>query len=161
VPSTILVAIAGTLCAALGFVLAHAADNDVEARRSQLLEVAVEALQAVAPDLTDVDPKLIGILERASGLRGLRFEVEELDATRTHHPFKDRDGRVVGWLTWEPARAQMQTLMELVPAGAAIALGLIGFAGLALRRRGRLGPTHGSQDFGRAPIAPLAEPPCP
>src|SRR5437870_4004486 len=145
-PAAMFVGIAGTACAAVAFVLAHSADNNLEARHRQLLDAAVEALQVVAPDLSDVDPKLIGILERASGLRGLRFEVEVPGPARATHPFRDRDGRVIGWLTWEPARPQMQKFMQLIPAGAAVALGLIGFAGLALRRAVRFGPTHGSGD---------------
>ena len=70
-PLAMVVVAATVLCCVLGFVLARQADDYFESAHRQALRGAIEALQAVSPDLSDVDPKLIHILERASGLKGL------------------------------------------------------------------------------------------
>jgi len=69
----LLVVAATIVCSGLGFVLARQADDYLEAEHRQALKARSRAA-GVAPDLAHVEPKLIRILEQASGLRGLRFE---------------------------------------------------------------------------------------
>jgi len=57
----------------LAYLLAKEADDYLESEHRQALAGAVEALQAVSPDLSRVEPQLIHVLERASGLKDLRF----------------------------------------------------------------------------------------
>jgi len=64
------------LCTAHAYVLARQADDHLEAEHRAALAGAVEALAAVSPDLGRAEPKLIRILERASGLKQLKFEGE-------------------------------------------------------------------------------------
>ena len=64
----------------------------------------VQALQAVSPDLAKVEPELIRVLERASGLKELRFESEPFGGNRQVQSMLDRNGRIVGWFSWEPER---------------------------------------------------------
>jgi hypothetical protein len=71
-PLALLVMAAIVVCTGLGYVLARQADDYLEAEHRQALAGAVEALQAVSPDLASVEPKLIRVLERASGLKELR-----------------------------------------------------------------------------------------
>ena len=72
-PLALVVVAAIIMGCVLGFVLAKQADDYLESTHRQALRGAIEALQAVSPDLTDVDPQLIKLLERASGLKGLRL----------------------------------------------------------------------------------------
>src|SRR5262245_65606595 len=103
-PLALLVIAAIVGCTGLGYVLARQADDYLEAEHRQALSGAVEALQAVSPDLASVEPKLIRVLERASGLKGLRFEAEPAGGGREVQSMLDRNGRIVGWFSWEPER---------------------------------------------------------
>ena len=92
-----------------------------EAEHRQALSGAVEALQAVSPDLASVEPKLIRVLERASGLKGLRFETEPAESGREVQSMLDRKGRIVGWFSWEPERPATAMMNRLFPlAGLAL-----------------------------------------
>jgi len=123
----------------LGFVLARQADDYLEVEHWQALRGAIDALQAVSPDLAQVDPKLIVILERASGLKDLKFDSELSDGTREVQSLIDRNGRIVGWFSWEAERPATTMMMRLLPFSAVIAFGVLGFAGLAMWQFGRLG----------------------
>ena len=67
-PLALLVMVATVVCTVLGFVLARQADDHLDAEHRQALRGAIEALQAVSPEFPAVDPKLLLLLERASGL---------------------------------------------------------------------------------------------
>jgi diguanylate cyclase (GGDEF)-like protein len=123
----------------LGFVLARQADDDHEAQHRQALQSAIEAVQAVSPDLAHVEPSLILILERASGLKDLKFDSELFDNTREVQSLIDRNGRIVGWFSWEAERPATTMMMRLLPFAALIALGVLGFAALAMWQLSRLG----------------------
>jgi hypothetical protein len=94
-PLALLVVAAIIVCVGLGYVLARQADDYLEAEHRQALAGAVEALQAVSPDLAGVEPKLIRVLERASGLKELRFEAEPAASGREVQPMLARNGRIV------------------------------------------------------------------
>jgi diguanylate cyclase (GGDEF)-like protein len=126
-------------CTALAYVLARQADDYLEAEHRRALAGAVEALQAVTPDLARVEPALIALLERASGLKHLRFERDAPERGRELQSMLDRNGRIVGWFSWEPERPATHMLLRLLPFAAAIAVGLAGFAGLAMWQLRRLG----------------------
>jgi diguanylate cyclase (GGDEF)-like protein len=137
-PLALLVMVAIVVCSGLGFVLARQADADLEAQHREALRGAVEALQAVSPDLSQLEPGLIRILEQASGLKGLRFGPEP-EGDREVQSLIDRNGRIVGWFSWEPERPATALLMRLLPFAALIAVGLAGFACLAMWQLSRLG----------------------
>jgi diguanylate cyclase (GGDEF)-like protein len=138
-PLAVLVVVAIVVCAGLAYVLARQADDYLEAEHRQALAGAVEALQAVSPDLARVEPKLIHVLERASGLKDLRFETEPAGGEREVQSMLDAKGRIVGWFSWEPERPATAMMNRLLPLAGSIALGLIGFAALAMWQLGRLG----------------------
>ncbi|HEY4857588.1 MAG TPA: EAL domain-containing protein [Xanthobacteraceae bacterium] len=138
-PLALVVIAALTVFAGLAYVLARQADDYFEAQHRQALAGAVEALQALSPDLAKVEPKLIRVLERASGLKELRFENEPASEGRDVQSMLDSKGRIVGWFSWQPERAATAMMNKLLPVAAAIALGLIGFAALAIWQLGRLG----------------------
>src|SRR5687768_9364616 len=122
-----LVVVAGIIMGCvLGFVLAKQADDYLESSHRQALRGAIEALQAVTPDLHDVDPQLVKLLEGASGLKGLRLTEEPPEGAQVQSLI-DSKGRIVGWFTWEPERPATEMIKRLLPFGALIALGLLGF----------------------------------
>jgi diguanylate cyclase (GGDEF)-like protein len=135
----VLVIVALMALTAIAYVLAREADDYLETEHRQALAGAVEALQAVTPDLARVEPKLIRVLERASGLKELRFETEPTGGDRQVQSMLDSKGRIVGWFSWEPERPATAMMNRLLPLLAGIAVALLGFASLALWQLGRLG----------------------
>ncbi len=133
------VLIAATLiCFIAGFVLARQADYRAEAGHRQALRGAVEALQAVAPDLSGNDPRVLRILEEASGLKGLRFEEDPPDGDREAQTLLDRKGRIVGWLNWTPERSAAAAIDGFSPLAAVIAAGFVALLGAAAWQLRRL-----------------------
>jgi EAL domain-containing protein (putative c-di-GMP-specific phosphodiesterase class I) len=125
-------------CLWLGFVAAQEADDRAETGHHQALREAVEALQAVAPDLSGDDPRLIRILQEASGLEGLRFDDGVPDGDREVQTLLDRNGRIVGWLNWDPQRSATATMNRISPLVVLLALGFAGLLATALWRLRRL-----------------------
>ncbi len=138
-PLAVLVLAATVVCAGLAFVLSRQADDYLDIEHRQALRGAIEALQAVAPELSDVEPKLIRILERASGLKNLKFDPDPPGEEREVQSLLDRNGRIVGWFSWEAERPATALMTRLLPFAALIAFGLFGFAGLAIWQLRRLG----------------------
>jgi diguanylate cyclase (GGDEF)-like protein len=134
-----IILVAATIaCLGLGFVLARQADDRAEAGHRQALRGAVEALQAVAPDLSGNDPRLIRILEEASGLKRLRFDDDPPDDDRETQTLLDRNGRIVGWLNWDPERSATATMNGISPLAVLIALGFVSLLAAALWQLRRL-----------------------
>jgi diguanylate cyclase (GGDEF)-like protein len=136
---SVLVTIATIVCTVVGFMLARQADDYLEAEHRRALHDAIEALQAVSPDLSQVEPKHILLLERASGLRGLKFDPDHFESDREVQALSDRKGRIVGWFSWEATRPATATMTQLLPFAVMIALGVFGVAGLAMWQLNRLG----------------------
>jgi diguanylate cyclase (GGDEF)-like protein len=138
VPLAIILVAATIVCLGLGFILARQADDRTEAGHRQALRGAVEALQAVAPDLSGNDPRLIRILEEASGLKGLRFDDDPPDDDREAQTLLDRNGRIVGWLNWDPDRSATAAMNGISPLAVLIALGFASLLAAALWQLRRL-----------------------
>jgi diguanylate cyclase (GGDEF)-like protein len=138
-PLAFLVIAAIIVSTGLGYVLARQADDYVEAEHRRALSGAIEALQAISPNFARVEPRLIEVLERASGLKGLKFESEPAGAGREVQSMLDRNGRIVGWFSWEPERSATAMMNRILPVAGFVALGLAGFAALAMWQLGRLG----------------------
>ena len=95
----------------------------------------------MAPDLPGDDPRLVRVLQQASGLKGLRFEDNPPDGDRGQQSLFDRKGRLIGWFSWEREQTATAITTTLLPIAALIALGLVGLLGFAtwqLRRQGLL-----------------------
>jgi diguanylate cyclase (GGDEF)-like protein len=138
VPLAIILVAATIACLGLGFVLARQADDRTEAGHRQALRGAVEALQAVAPDLSGNDPRLIRILEEASGLKRLRFDDDPPNDDREAQTLLDRNGRILGWLNWDPERSATATMNGISPLAVLIALGFVSLLAAALWQLRRL-----------------------
>jgi diguanylate cyclase (GGDEF)-like protein len=127
-PLALLLVAATVVCWVLGLVLARQADDALDATNRQALRGAVDAVLAIAPDPAQVDVNLIRILERASGLKGLRFDADPPDGDREVQSLTDANGRIVGWFSWQAERPATATVRALSPFAALIAVGLLGFA---------------------------------
>ncbi|HEY2229659.1 MAG TPA: bifunctional diguanylate cyclase/phosphodiesterase [Xanthobacteraceae bacterium] len=138
VPLAIVLVVATIVCLGLGFVWARQADERGEAGHRQALRGAVEALQAVAPDLSGNDPRIIRILKEASGLKELRFDDDPPRDDRETQTLLDRNGRIVGWLNWDPERPAMTTMNGLSPFVVLIDFGFVSLLAAALWRWRRL-----------------------
>ena len=88
-------------------------------------------------------------MERTAGLKDLRFETEPRGADREVQSVLDRQGRIVGWFTWEPDRSMSNALSKLKPLLAVTAICLVGFAGIALWqvRSARCASSAGSEQL--------------
>lgn len=137
-PLALLVVAAAGVCGVLGLVLAKQADDYLERSERQALRGAIEALQVVSPDFAQVEPALIRVLERASGLTDLQFESDPPDRGRDIQSLIDKNGRIIGWFSWQAERPATALMMRLSPFGALIAAGLLSFAGLARWKLNRL-----------------------
>ena len=73
-PLALLVVVGTVACVGLGLVLAGRSDDSLESANRKSLRGAIEALQVLSPDVSRLDPALIRALERASGLKDLRFD---------------------------------------------------------------------------------------
>src|SRR5215467_11833355 len=137
-------ALAGLIVAALLvlagglYVLARQADDHNEAGHHKALAGAVDALQSASPGFNGIAPEFARVLERASGLKDLRFEAEPAEGGREVQSMLDRKGRIVGWLSWEPQWPVTDLILPVLPFAVLIALGLAGFATLVTARVGRL-----------------------
>jgi diguanylate cyclase (GGDEF)-like protein len=138
VPLTLVLVAITIVTLGLGFVLARRADDRVEADHRQALRGAIEALQAVAPELRGNDPRLIRILEEASGLKGLRFGDDLPPADREVETLLDHNGRILGWLSWDPQRSATTALSGISPLALLIVLGFIALLVAALWQLRRL-----------------------
>ncbi len=138
-PLAFVLVVACVVCAWIGSTLARQADERLEAEQRQSLSAAVETLQRVLPSLSKSDPQFVGALERLSGLKDLRFEAEAVSGDRTAQSVLDRNGRILGWFSWEPVRPATAMVDRLFPFAVAIGLGLLVFAALAMWQLTRLG----------------------
>jgi diguanylate cyclase (GGDEF)-like protein len=67
-------------------------------------------------------------MERTAGLKDLRFETEPVKGDRDIQSVLDRQGRIIGWFSWEPDRSLSNALSRLNPLLAATGVLLIVFA---------------------------------
>ena len=137
-PLAVLIIVAVLAGVGFGYVLARQADDAIEAGRQQALTAAVEALQAVMPNLAGVEPGLIPVIERMLGIKGLGFVVEPADDDRSVQSMVDRNGRIVGWFAWKGERPATAMMYRVLPLAGLIVLGFVGFVVLTMRRLGWL-----------------------
>jgi diguanylate cyclase (GGDEF)-like protein len=129
---------AGIGALTLSLMQARHADDQAEANRRQALTAAIEALRGVAPDLSGDDPRLTLFLSAASGLKDLRFDDSPPRDRREAQSLLDRNGRIRGWLTWNPEHEETAAARSLAWALAPIALGFSGLVGSLVWQIGRL-----------------------
>lgn len=126
-------------CAGLAYTLARQADDRLEAEQRRSLSAAVETLVRLSPGFAKSDARFVGVLEKVSGLKDLRFEAEATVGDRVVQSVLDHNGRILGWFSWEPVRPATAMVERLLPYAVLLAFALIVFAVLAMWQLSRLG----------------------
>jgi diguanylate cyclase (GGDEF)-like protein len=123
-------------CAIVGYALVHQADERQGLERRAALLGAIDDIRQSGADFSALDARHIKGVERTAGLKDLRFETEPNSASNTGdreiQSVLNRQGRIIGWFSWEPNRSMSNVLGQLRPFLALTAIFLIGFAGIAL-----------------------------
>lgn len=115
----------------LAHLLATESDDRLESeRRVALSATVVEVLPAF--DAPVLDQRILPLLEQASGFKGLRFDADEVSEDRNMQSVFDRQGRILGWFSWDRERPMTEAMAQYRSLGAAATLGLFAFVGLAL-----------------------------
>jgi diguanylate cyclase (GGDEF)-like protein len=124
-----------------GFQLAQQADDARDARHREALRAAVAALACDRDGASaeSVNTDILNIIGQAAGIRDLRFDAEPAGAGRAVQSVVDRNGRIAGWLSWQPDRPVTALLLRLLPFCLCAAVAALAFLGLALWQIGRLG----------------------
>jgi diguanylate cyclase (GGDEF)-like protein len=125
---------ATVFCAIVGYALVWQADERQALERRAALIGAIEDVRNAGADLAKLAPGHIRSIERTAGLKELRFETEPQQAApdREFQSVLDRQGRIIGWFSWQPDRSMSNALGRMRPLLAITGLFLIGFAGVAL-----------------------------
>jgi diguanylate cyclase (GGDEF)-like protein len=123
---------ATAFCVIAGFVLVNRADDRLDLERRAALLGAVEDLRAAGSGFQALDPQRLRGVERIAGLKDLRFANEPDARDRELQSVFDRQGRIIGWFSWQPERSMSKALTKLRPLLAITGLCLVGFAVLAL-----------------------------
>jgi diguanylate cyclase (GGDEF)-like protein len=122
--------------AIVGYTQVTEVDSNQALERRAALLGAIEDVRRSGADFSVLDPRHIKGMERAVGLKDLRFvpesEFKLEGGNREAQSVLDRQGRIVGWFTWEPDRSMSDALGRLRPLLALTGLLLVGFAGVAL-----------------------------
>ncbi len=127
----VLVAAAAAACGVAGYSLVRQADEAHAIEHRTALLHAIDDIRASGEPLR-FDAALLTRLERITGAGDLKFESEPAGRGRELQSVLDGQGRIVGWLSWEPQRAVARTMLELSPLMALTGLLVFGFSGLAL-----------------------------
>lgn len=119
-------------CGIVSYLLLSRADEAREHERRAALVGAIADIRAGGTDIAELDSELLDGLARAYGLKDLRFEHELALSDREAQPALDRDGRIVGWFTWERDRGGAEAFAKFLPLLAVGAFSLVAFAGITL-----------------------------
>ncbi|HEY6023636.1 MAG TPA: GGDEF domain-containing phosphodiesterase [Pseudolabrys sp.] len=84
----------------------------------------------------EIDPRLIRIAEQIAGVKNLKFENGPVTIGREMQPVMNANGRIAGFLTWNEVAPAAQIMNRLTPFVAAVAVVLVGLAGLLLWQLG-------------------------
>jgi len=127
-------------CAFAGFTLAQQSDERHAERHRAALSATVSEFRDLFGVGEAVDPRFMHMIAQSAGLKNLRFEGDPANDAHDMLPVISTEGRIVGFLTWEPDAPATELMQRLMPLIAATAFGLIGFAGYSLRqlRRSRI-----------------------
>ena len=119
-------------CIIVGYALVSQADDRQSLERRAALLGAIEDIRGSGADFATLDARHIKGMERTAGLKDLRFETEPVAGDREIQSVLSRNGRIIGWFSWEPDRSMSNALSQLRPLLALTGVFLVGFAGIAL-----------------------------
>jgi diguanylate cyclase (GGDEF)-like protein len=116
----------------VGYALVSQADDRQSQERRAALLGAIEDIRGSGADFFTLDARHIKGIERTAGLKDLRFETEPVAGDREVQSVLNRNGRIIGWFSWEPDRSMSNALSQLRPLLGLTGVFLIGFTGIAL-----------------------------
>jgi diguanylate cyclase (GGDEF)-like protein len=140
------------LAGAIGYGLARQSDGRLWSEQRASLRNATAEFRTLFGKSDAVDPRFVRMVEQSVGLKDLRFETDPGASERELQPVMDAQGRIAGFLTWEKAHPMLQAMNRLMPFILAIAIVLVGFAGISLAqlRRARHELTASEEQARRA-----------
>jgi len=125
------------LAGAIGFAVARQSDERLWSEQRAALRNATAEFRTLFGKADEVDPRFVRMIEQSVGLTGLKFEIDPGVSEREMQPVMDVQGRIAGFLTWDKAHPMLQAMERLMPFIAAIAIVLVGFAGISLAQLAR------------------------
>jgi len=127
-------------CLAAGFRFAHISDEQHTSAQRDALRAAVGEFRVLFGNGREVDPRFIRMIEQAAALKDVRFESEPASPPREMQPVANAEGRLVGFLSWQPDAPMTAMMHDFAPLIAGAVFGIVFFSGLAIWqwRRSRL-----------------------
>jgi diguanylate cyclase (GGDEF)-like protein len=118
--------------AAIGFSLAGQNDDRLSAEQHAMLRSAIAEFRSPSGRSGEIDPRLVRLAGRISGVKNLKFERDPDAGDREVRPVVDADGRIAGFFTWDKSHPMVRVMGRLASFFAVVAVVLFGFAGLSL-----------------------------
>jgi diguanylate cyclase (GGDEF)-like protein len=125
------------LASAIGFKVARQSDERLWSEQRASLRNATAEFRNLFGKADAIDPRFVRMIEQSVGLTGLKFEIDPGLNERELQPVMDAQGRIAGFLTWQKAHPMLRAMQRLMPFIAAIAIVLVGFAGISLAQLAR------------------------
>ena len=125
------------LAGAIGFEVARQSDERLWSAQRASLRNATAEFRNLFGKADAIDPRFVRMIEQSVGLAGLKFEIDPGLNERELQPVMDAQGRIAGFLTWQKAHPMLRAMQRLMPFIAAIAIVLVGFAGISLAQLAR------------------------
>jgi len=125
------------LASAIGFEVARQSDERLWSEQRASLRNATAEFRNLFGKADAIDPRFVRMIEQSVGLTGLKFEIDPGLNERELQPVMDAQGRIAGFLTWQKAHPMLRAMQRLMPFIAAIAIVLVGFAGISLAQLAR------------------------
>jgi EAL domain-containing protein (putative c-di-GMP-specific phosphodiesterase class I) len=108
---------------------------------------------------TEVDPRFIRMIEQGVGIKNARFEAEPPATDREAQPVVNRQGRILGFVTWQPDRPMARLMDRLAPWLLGVAFGFVVMAGFSLLRMRRSeAPARVNVTTTKPDVKPVADP---
>lgn len=126
------------LASAIGFEVARQSDERLWSEQRASLRNATAEFRNLFGKADAIDPRFVRMIEQSVGLTGLKFEIDPGLNERELQPVMDAPGRIAGFLTWQKAHPMLRAMQRLMPFIAAIAIVLVGFAGISLAQLARV-----------------------
>src|SRR5450830_1272676 len=138
------------LASAIGFEVARQSDERLWSEQRASLRNATAEFRNLFGKADAIDPRFVRMIEQSVGLTGLKFEIDPGLNERELQPVMDAQGRIAGFLTWQKAHPMLRAMQRLMPFITAIAIVLVGFAGISMAqlRRARR-ELAASEEFAR------------
>ena len=120
------------LAGVIGYGLARQSDERLWSEQRASLRNATGEFRNLFGKSDAIDPRFIRMVEQSVGLKDLKYEIDPAAGDREMQPVIDAQGRIAGFLTWQKTYPMTQAMQRLMPLIAAVAIGLVGFAGISL-----------------------------